>query len=61
MATSSLYKNFVIETREEALGMLQMFEDFYDKPQEKREITVNSHEATKDEIKSLVEEFNNGK
>lgn len=59
MATSSIYKNFVINTREEALGLLAMFEERFDgnHEEERHPLPPNVSMMTEEEEQELINEY----
>lgn len=54
MATSSLYKDFVITTREEAKGLVDMLDSFDKHNELQKEPHTPFYEPTNEEMKMLI-------
>ena len=57
MATSSLYKDFVITTREEAKGLVDMLDSFDENNEQQQEPAVSFYEPSREEMKALIKDW----
>lgn len=57
MATSSLYKDFVISTREEAKGLVDLLDSFDENKKQDVNTTSSFYEPTKEEMQILIKEW----
>lgn len=57
MATSSLYKDFVITSREEAKGLVDLLGTFDENEKKTPEPTAPYYEPSKDEMEKLIREW----
>ena len=61
MATSSLYKDFVITTREEAKGLVDLLDSFDENAGQPQETPVSYLEPSKEEMEILIKNWRNKK
>ena len=57
MATSSLYKDFVISTREEAKGLVEMLDSFDENAKQPETSSASYYEPTKEEMRALINKW----
>lgn len=57
MATSSLYKDFVITTREEAEGLVDLLDSFDENNERPKASPVPFYEPTNEEMKNLISKW----
>ena len=57
MATSSLYKDFVITTREEAKGLVDLLDSFDENARQSQAPSVSYSEPSKAEMEKLIKEW----
>ena len=57
MATSSLYKDFVIKTREEANGLVDLLDSFDENAEKPKDSSTSFYEPTKEEMKDLIKNW----
>ena len=57
MATSSLYKDFVISTREEAKGLVEMLDSFDENAKQPEASSASYYEPTKEEMRTLINKW----
>ena len=57
MATSSLYKDFVITTREEAKNFVDLLDAFAENAVPQQESSVSYCEPSKEEMRSLIKNW----
>ncbi|MBR5965570.1 MAG: hypothetical protein IK015_05600 [Treponema sp.] len=57
MAASSLYKDFVISTREEAKGLVDMLDSFDENAKQPEASSASYYEPTKEEMRALINKW----
>ena len=61
MATSSLYKDFVITTREDAKGFVDLLDSFDENAANTQESNVPFYEPTEEEMQTLIKRWKSQK
>ncbi|MBR5096401.1 MAG: hypothetical protein IK094_04760 [Treponema sp.] len=61
MATSSLYKDFFISTREEAKGLVEMLDSFDENAKQPEASSASYYEPTKEEMRTLINKWQEGR
>ena len=61
MATSSVYKDFVINTREEAKGLVDLLDSFDETSNMPKENSVSFYEPSKEEMQVLIKNWHEKK
>ncbi len=57
MATSSLYKDFVITTREKANGLVDLLDSFDENTAQPKDSSTSFYEPMKGEMKDLIKNW----
>ena len=57
MATSSLYKDFVITTREEAEGLVNLLDEFNEKKTQTSQTSADFYEPSNEEMNVLIKKW----
>ena len=61
MATSSLYKDFVITTREDAKGFVDLLDSFDENAAKPQKSNVSFYEPTEEEMRTLIKRWKSQK